>query len=122
METGFRTGNIIQIFLQTVDFLLETDQRKQKNICIWSNNRQNANFKKSSFDTICMVKAASILEEGKKLDQQKYRKLLEIFREMGWIVCQEGRFTNTQWIKGKAQRVVTVHYLRYCCLKRMEGL
>lgn len=122
MEFNFRTDDVIQIFFQTVTFLLEADQRKQKTLCVWSNNGQYANFKKDSFNTVCMKKSIYILKNRPELSPAEYRQLLNIFRDMGWLVCQEGRFTNTQWIKGKAQRVVTVHYPRYCCLKRMEGL
>ncbi len=50
-----------------------------------------------------------------------YKQFMLIFREMGWIVCQKERFTSTQWINDKAYRVVTVHYPRYQCLKKMES-
>jgi hypothetical protein len=108
------TDMAIKTFLDVVDYLLNADKGKNSTLCAWTNKEIYANFKKTTFYQI-------LKKQFDELDYVDYKKIMRAYRDMGWIVCQEERFTSTQWIKGKAHRVITVHHPRYLCLKKLEA-
>nr|WP_315022987.1 hypothetical protein [uncultured Aminipila sp.] len=126
MGLEISTDMAITVFLETVDYLMLADSKQQSKICAWTNKKQYANFIKNNFETIFRKKVCDLMSTFRKdypklLSPSDYKQFMLIFREMGWLVCQKERFTSTQWINDKAYRVITVHYPRYLCLKKMES-
>lgn len=46
-------------------------------------------------------------------------EVLQVFRDLGWLVCKDKRFTDIQNVKGKARRVITVDETKYNRLQEL---
>lgn len=104
------------IFLDAVEALLNKNGNKK--IYVLTNKGNFINFRSGDFKrALKEVVAASELSAS---ETYKYKESLNAFRVLEYIVCKPSRFTNTQYIDGKAVRVITVSNSKYLFLKSIK--
>lgn len=97
---------LFKVFLDTVDQLIS-----QPRLFALSNQGQYINFRADDFKR----KLALVVP-----DYIKPKLLMESFKTLQLIICEENRFTNVQNINGKPVRVLTVDKNKYDLLKSLK--
>lgn len=110
-ESEMRLENLAGMYVRLINKLSIT--KPEIELCVITNNGRYANFRVGDFKKLLLQSL------GNRPD--KYRLHMEIFRDLGWIICESNRFTNTQKIKGKTVRVITVDIFRLKRIKEMIG-
>lgn len=100
---------LVKIFVKAVDDLVV-----QPRLYAYSNHEQYINFRSEDFRKK-LKEVIQAMSEGIKM-----KSILRDFKILELIVCDENRFTNTQFINGKSVRVITVDRRKYDLLKAME--
>lgn len=106
---------IFEIFVRTIDRLLEVERATGKTICIHTSDNllafRGANFRKAV---------------GMELDEDKSRlrieDVLRDFRTLRFIIVgdnEQSRFTNLKWFNGRPLRVITADGAIYEYLKNL---
>lgn len=96
------------LFLTVVEALL--NKNGSKKIYVLTNKGNYINFRSGDFKRALQVAAPEITA----------KELLNAFRTLDYIICKPARFTNTQYISGRAVRVITVSNLKYLFLKSLK--
>lgn len=100
---------LVDIFVKVVDDLVA-----QPRLFAYSNHEQCINFRSEDFRKK-LTEVIQTMSEGTKM-----KSILRDFKILQLIVCDENRFTNTQFINGKSVRVITVDRHKYDLLKALE--
>ncbi|MGN0711649.1 MAG: hypothetical protein ACI4LO_07790 [Anaerovoracaceae bacterium] len=98
--------NMIEVYIGVIDRLMNIS-----NMYYYTQENTKVNFKIPAFKTLVEQKGGG----------ENYRFYMKNFRQLGFIVCTNEKFSNVQKIKGKPERVITVDYLKYLKLKDMIG-
>lgn len=117
-------GNMImKVYVLLMDELMGMDV---DNAYVLTNNDTYINFNPADFNE-CL---GEILQQPGLLSQietqnrvnidKAVREMLRIFKNLGLIICEEKKFTNVQWIQGKARRVITVDCNRFKSIAELK--
>lgn len=82
-----------------------------KVVCVPTRAGRCLNFRAGDFK-----KALRALASEKQMAEY-----MQLFRALEWILCEDGRMTNIQWIGGKAVRVITVDANKYKVIKELTA-
>lgn len=100
---------LVEVFVKVVDDLVA-----QPRLFAYSNQEQYINFRSEDFRKK-LKEVIQTTSEGIKM-----KSILRDFKILQLIVCDENRFTNTQFINGKSVRVLTIDRRKYDLLKTLE--
>lgn len=101
-------NNVGSIFIALVDALLDK-KVAGKNIYALTKEGSYINFRVNDFKKVL---------HG-LITKESYKDYMVIFRNLEWIICNEGRFTNAQFINGKTVRVISIDIKKYEQLKTL---
>lgn len=116
---------LVTVFIRLVDELMDSNI-DGNNTYILSNagryiNVQAADFRGLLADLLAEKTIASQIGTNSKANaKKKTDEVLGAFRALGWIVCDNQRFTNTLHFNGRTQRVITVDKMRLDMLRSLN--
>lgn len=100
---------LVEVFVKVVDDLVA-----QPRLFAYSNQEQYINFRSEDF----RKKLKEVIQTT--AEEIKMKSILRDFKILQLIICDENRFTNTQFINGKSVRVLTIDRRKYDLLKTLE--
>lgn len=106
----------LPVFFRTVDFLVNALVNGRP-LAAESSDGKLLHFKAPTFKQVLLKNI--IVPEG----QEPHRILkmhIQLYKNLGFLVSEDSRLTNTAWIGGRSMRVVTIRKGVYEALKAME--
>lgn len=112
MESLLKDGiYIVELYLKLISELLGAATSNNKPIFVESHGGAIYNFQSGDFQ----IMLKELLPPTEKAGDY-----LAVFKTLQWIICEEDRFTNVQWIHGTARRVISVDINKYRLLQDLE--
>lgn len=103
--------DVLHKFVSTVDHFYELTKEIGKPMYMETKGGEYLNFKPASFRT-------ALEQNGVENDHVEF--YMKLYKNLGWLIAEDGKFTNAQRINNKVMRVVTVKYSAYKTLKDLK--
>lgn len=122
MVTHMNGNATIKAFVKTVDGIMNVER---ENMFARTNNDKYICFSPNGFRTalryVIVSEGLEARLDAKSSNHEKIiRELLQVFRTLGFIVCNNDKgFTSTQRINGSLRRTITVDAEKYELLKQL---
>lgn len=99
---------MLKKYIAVIDKFIYLNENTEKCLCYWSKEEKFLNVKSENYRLIL---------QNQCQDMNEYQDYLRYFRQLRWIICQSGNFSNVQWLEGKSIRVISIDFEKYKLMK-----